>query len=192
MNELPAIVLNAALLAGLWWLFFFEFPRYRLDLVRQQLFEVRDRLFDDAVRGDIPFDSRAYGMTRNMLNGMIRYAHEISLARTLGIIYIELTADEGVEADRFEKAFDSAIGELSFAGKHAVIRARHLMHRHMLDYVLNRTFPTSMLTLPLRAYQYSRRIKQIARSRYMQRRWSAVDAQYEIIGEQSPSAYAHS
>jgi len=45
------------------------------DLLRQNLFEVRDSLFDDARAGKIAFDSPAYRNTRLMLNGMIRFGH---------------------------------------------------------------------------------------------------------------------
>lgn len=57
------------------------FNSYRSDLLRQELFEIRDRLFDEAVAGQISFDSRAYRATRLVLNGLLRFAHRVSLAR---------------------------------------------------------------------------------------------------------------
>ena len=59
------------------------FNNYRVDLLRQELFELRDRLFDEAMAGRLSFDSRAYRATRIMINGMLRFAHRASLARFL-------------------------------------------------------------------------------------------------------------
>ena len=57
------------------------FTAYRIDYLRQDLFELRDRLFDDAAAGRISFESHSYRATRTLLNGMLRYAHRMSLAR---------------------------------------------------------------------------------------------------------------
>lgn len=60
-------------------LFFWGYRRYRVDHFRQQVFELRDRLFDDADAGLIEFDNRAYGMLRTMMNGYIRFGHRLNL-----------------------------------------------------------------------------------------------------------------
>jgi len=54
---------------------------YRVDHLRQELFEIRDRLFDEAADGHIGFASPAYRATRSLLNGSIRYAHRMSVSR---------------------------------------------------------------------------------------------------------------
>ena len=43
-RELWELLLLGALVM-LWWLFFFEYTSYRVDLLRQRLFELRARLF---------------------------------------------------------------------------------------------------------------------------------------------------
>ncbi|MGZ5887742.1 MAG: hypothetical protein ACXWKI_12445, partial [Ramlibacter sp.] len=54
---------------------------YRVDVLRQELFEIRDSLFDEAAAGRIDFESHAYRATRLVLNGLLRFAHQLSLAR---------------------------------------------------------------------------------------------------------------
>ena len=55
----------------------------RLDSFRQELFVLRDELFDYAASGKIAFDDPAYRLLRQMMNGMIRYGHQISFFRFL-------------------------------------------------------------------------------------------------------------
>jgi hypothetical protein len=72
-----AIVALAALIALLC-LFYGPWQSLCIDLSRQFIFERRDRLFDMALAGRIEFDSEAYRATRRALNGMIRFAHELT------------------------------------------------------------------------------------------------------------------
>lgn len=62
---------------------FHLYNQYRVDRMRQELFALRDALFDRAARGELSFDSPAYMATRTMLNGMIRFAHKASVTRVL-------------------------------------------------------------------------------------------------------------
>jgi hypothetical protein len=54
---------------------------YRLDTIRQKLFALRDELFDCADRGMIAFEHPAYRIVRERINGMIRFAHELTLTQ---------------------------------------------------------------------------------------------------------------
>jgi len=54
------------------------FPRLALDSFRQDLYKIRDDLFLYAADGKISFDDPAYKLSRDYLNGAIRYAHKIS------------------------------------------------------------------------------------------------------------------
>lgn len=59
------------------------------DYARQIIFEQRDKLFDIAASGRMPFDSKEYKMLRASLNAVIRFAHEATLPRML-YLYIFL------------------------------------------------------------------------------------------------------
>ena len=53
------------------------------DLVRQRLFEIRDRIFDIAAKGELAFDAEAYTLSREWLNRILRYAHALTWPRIL-------------------------------------------------------------------------------------------------------------
>jgi len=54
-------------------------PKSRLDKFSQDLFRIRDDLFDAMIRGDHDFSDPAYGATRRFINGLIRLAPWMSL-----------------------------------------------------------------------------------------------------------------
>lgn len=58
-------------------------PMLRLDCFRQNMFSVRDELFDYAAAGNISFDDPAYVLLRLQMNGMIRFGHQLTLFRVL-------------------------------------------------------------------------------------------------------------
>ncbi|RYH70477.1 MAG: hypothetical protein EON54_01370 [Alcaligenaceae bacterium] len=78
---MAAAVQSLLSLTFLVFLVFFLFRQHRIDSLRQQLFFIRDSLFDDAVAGKISFDSRAYVYTRTVLNGLLRFSHRVSVSR---------------------------------------------------------------------------------------------------------------
>ncbi len=63
--------------------FFKLLPMYRVDLFRQSMFALRDELFDYARSGKIQFNDPAYVLLRALMNGFIRYAHHLTVYRTL-------------------------------------------------------------------------------------------------------------
>jgi hypothetical protein len=73
-DALIAVAALAALLA----FFYGPWQTVCTDLSRQFIFERRDRLFDMALAGRISFDSEAYKATRQALNGLLRFAHQLT------------------------------------------------------------------------------------------------------------------
>ncbi len=79
-SEIAAALYTGAGLTALW----FTLGCYRsatTDKFRQDLFALRAELFDYAREGAVPFDNRSYVRLRNLLNSMIRFAHEVSFVR---------------------------------------------------------------------------------------------------------------
>jgi hypothetical protein len=68
-------------IAGLMAIVFWPYDRFRIDRLRHDLFRLRNGLCQSAANGEISFQSPAYQNTRLMLNGMIRFAHKVSLVR---------------------------------------------------------------------------------------------------------------
>lgn len=63
---------------ALWWFYFTVYRDYRIDLLRQRLFEIRDRLFDLTEETDLEFHHPVYGLSRDLLNGYIRFTPSLS------------------------------------------------------------------------------------------------------------------
>jgi hypothetical protein len=79
-SEIATVLYTAAGLVALW----FTLGCYRssrTDKFRQDLFALRAELFDYAREGAVGFDNRSYVRLRNLLNSMIRFAHEVSFVR---------------------------------------------------------------------------------------------------------------
>ncbi len=68
---------------GFWvWLYCFWRP-YRLDVLRENLFALRDELFSCAVDEGLPFDHPVYRGLRHDLNSFIRFAEKMTLFRAM-------------------------------------------------------------------------------------------------------------
>ncbi len=62
---------------GLGYFFFYVvWQRYVVDVTRQQLFELRDQLFDLAAEGKLSYQSEVYRSLRSFFNASIRFAHQ--------------------------------------------------------------------------------------------------------------------
>ncbi|SRR6266568_5559272 len=58
-------------------LFFWLWQEYVIDSTRQQLFELRDELFDLATLGELDRNAECYRMLRELFNNSIRFAHRL-------------------------------------------------------------------------------------------------------------------
>src|SRR5579872_4121214 len=69
--------------AALLWMLLSCLPALRLDIFRQQMFAVRDELFDYALAGNVAFDHPAYILLRKSMNGFLRYGHRLSFFQVM-------------------------------------------------------------------------------------------------------------
>jgi hypothetical protein len=84
MNNAAFELLIASLGAGLCWTLWFYFVKeYRVEAFRERLFSIRDELFLFAADGNVAFDNPAYTDLRDLINGMLRFAHRISFLTLL-------------------------------------------------------------------------------------------------------------
>ncbi len=90
MNIFVSIALFSGLLFMLIFLAWFVLWKdLFVDEYRQQLFDVRDKLFNMAFRGEIPCDSEEYLSLRGLLNGTIRFSHVMSPFTLILLVYGE-------------------------------------------------------------------------------------------------------
>lgn len=78
-------------LLSLWGLLFFwlkMYPSLRIEEFRQSLFELRDRMFDMAARGELSFSDEAYVVLRTTINGMIADADTVTLLGLFTQVYL--------------------------------------------------------------------------------------------------------
>ncbi len=96
MSEIGNVLTTAISLIWLSFLLFYGFRNSRLDAFRQDLFDLRDSLFQYAAEGNVAFDQPAYRELRNMINGLIRYAHKMSF-----IFFLLVLVDIRVNGSRY-------------------------------------------------------------------------------------------
>jgi hypothetical protein len=75
VQSILSLIVLAFIIFALW-------PVQRVDHFRQQMFALRDELFDFALDGNIRFDDPAYKLLRSLMNGLIRHAHNLTPYRT--------------------------------------------------------------------------------------------------------------
>lgn len=184
MDDLIVVTLLLLLALGIWWLYFIEYRRYRLDATRQKLFQIRDRLFAEAADGVLPIDSKAHLILRKMFNGTIRYAHRLGFIQIVSILIAEQQVRGGAEARRFSQELDEAIRELSPKGRDAVKRARRQLHVTVIEHIV---FNSIFLTLfyILFGIVLKQIMLWISIRKWLlgEKSWRAIDAEVESIGE---------
>ena len=80
-TQLVTVVESAVCLVLLISLLLDLMPAFREDAFRQQMFALRDEMFDYAASGAIAFNDPAYRLLRQSMNGFLRFAHRLTLLR---------------------------------------------------------------------------------------------------------------
>lgn len=130
-------VLCAALIV---WFFSGPWQSLWIATTRQDLFELRDRLFDIAADQRIDFSDAAYCQLREYLNGYIRFAHKITLGSFfIGAAYLN---SETLEKYNIEKTIENVTDESvrhemrDIFRKTVFILIRHMVIRSPLGWAL--------------------------------------------------------
>jgi hypothetical protein len=90
-NVFQSTTLLALLIVVGFWLW----PCVRLDSFRQNMFALRDEMFDYAASGKISFTHPAYRLLRQSMNGFIRHGHRLSLFQiTMGTLMWKAVGEE--------------------------------------------------------------------------------------------------
>ncbi|WP_298014682.1 hypothetical protein [uncultured Aquabacterium sp.] len=165
------------------------YNRTRVDNLRQELFAVRDSLFDEAARGNIAFDSRAYLATRTVLNGLIRFGHKLSLTRLL-VILLLLPRDAGSHTSAaILKAFNaSPVSDRRLCETH-MFQAHLAITKHLLGspYMIVLAPLVAVFAIVVRAKRAAPLAKQIVQS--SRRQFSRLDEVAHREGMNGPAPY---
>lgn len=137
----------------LWVLYFWLYRDYRLDYFRQQLFALRDELFDIALAGELQFEGRAYGLLRTTINGTIQYGHQLGFLQLLCAWWFtkdDLLRKQNVEA--YKLRWESACAELSPEAAAKVRAIRQRLHFLIIQQVV---FTSFILFVTLLAFVFA-------------------------------------
>lgn len=136
---------------GLWYLFYFAYRGYRLDLLRQRLFHIRGELILLYAEESIPED--LYRHFRATLNGYIRFAPELSL---LSFLLFAITKDyRGAEPAHYTSLSDSihrAQKCLSAEVRRKVGQLQGAMDRAVAEHAVMTSGIVWLLIVPLVAF----------------------------------------
>ncbi|WP_409561596.1 hypothetical protein [Hyphomicrobium sp. MC8b] len=135
-------------LAFIWYYIFWLYRDFRIDQFRQQMFCLRDELFDNVVDGDLSFDDEAYGTLRVTMNGFIRFAHVLSLSNVLAASF--WMHEEGVSIPNQKERLDRSLAELPKEKRDKYAEYRLRMHRIVLRHLLLSS-PVSLITIVIPA-----------------------------------------
>jgi hypothetical protein len=187
MMDVLWVVLFWGLIAALWWLYAFAYRQYRIDLLRQRLFRVRDELFNEAAAERIDFNSPAYGMMRTTLNGMIQFAHELSLIRLVIMFIAQRLFGKGEIEDLYRRSRASAYRDLSQEQRRLVMRAEVSMHMCVLSHVVYTSLPLFLTVAPL-LWLLRQRVRnkhpgdKLLRGKRARDHWASLDAEANGLG----------
>ncbi|MBE0567931.1 MAG: hypothetical protein IH621_18400 [Krumholzibacteria bacterium] len=143
-QEFVAVLGSLFGLVMIWVALWILYPRYAVDKFRQEMFAVRDDLFDEADSGRLAFDSEAYLLLRSLINSHIRYAHRLTLLEFFGVIQVAKKHQLGADySARFESVQQALSDEQRDVFMNYYLRAMSLVFRKL---VLGSAFV--MLILP--------------------------------------------
>lgn len=194
-TEFATVAFNAFFMVGIWWLIFVGLRQYRIDAFRQELFSIRDELFDYAASGEeLTFDSKAYGLTRTSLNGMIRFAHQFTFARSIVMVLADKVVADGRHSREYENQMLDAMLELSPKANKRIEKARRDTHKAVFKYVvLSSPLLWFVVTIAFLIGVWKKLFKLVicGKNKGSRRRWASIDAEAWELGESIRSGCNH-
>ncbi len=141
MDQILLSAHTAVALLLLWILIFVLRRGYCEDKFRNELFALRDELFDYGDSGAISFGHPAYALLRVRMNGMLRFAHRATLLQSVvSILFFRAAMHDAVE--EYRQRWQSAISKveraevrlklLDFQERMGLSLARHLVRSSII------------------------------------------------------------
>lgn len=131
--------------AGFWyWLSLYR--DYRVSVFRQNLFALRDQLFDLAAQGDVGFDNPAYTTLRRQLNGFIRFGDRISITWIIGIMFAVDAESQRALGPALSDLVTKGVSDLPENVRDAILDIQTDMHHELATQVV---FVSPILLAPI-------------------------------------------
>jgi hypothetical protein len=149
MNNPILVLCGLMLIVAFARLFYWDMRQFYVDRTRQRLFELRDSLFDQAVAGLLAFDSPAYGLTRRMINGSIRYIDELSIFQLATLVIMARDAAVSKTIQSAEKEYSVSLSRLTPKASEYVTSVRSQAHKIIAKHVFQTSLLLQVLIGPL-------------------------------------------
>jgi hypothetical protein len=167
-----------------WWLWAVEYRRYRVLVLKNFLFEARDTLFHAAEKGTLSFDDAAYGLTRIVINGMLRQAEAFSLSHFVMMGLTHFWWSNAHLDAQFFKRFGAARAKLTPEGQEVITEIMDRVHLSIVSHVLHISI---LFALPLQVVKLwrSRRAvtSAIMENNPVRRSLVTLDASAHLVGD---------
>ena len=148
VEALTNLIVSFLVLAFLYYLVFGVYQRYRVDRFRHDLFVLRDDLFDRAADGYISFDHSAYILMRTLMNGYIRYAHQLSLFQPLFVLAMERVRGPLPDLRSFNTLYNDSTAGLTLEQKSIMDDYNSRVNALVIKHV-TRAMPEMLVFIPL-------------------------------------------
>jgi hypothetical protein len=171
------VILLLLSISLLWYLYFFAYKDYVVDCTRHELFILRDELFDYANSGQISFDNETYKTTRRMINGVLRFTHDISLSNWAMISFFANEDSRNYQkqfANNFERNMKKLNSQQQTMIKETLYKTHFLIVKHLLKTSL-------LLVIPLFILIFLKDCINSLTKNY--KSWMLIDAQADLIGK---------
>lgn len=109
-----------------------------VDRFRQDLFALRDEMFDFAAAGGVEFRHPAYRMLRLTMNGFLRRADRLNLLQIVLFLLASSREDRRTD-DRFRATWTRSLLEMDGAAQARMNEYRDRMHRILVKHLLFRS-----------------------------------------------------
>lgn len=145
-QEHVQLILVMVGLAGTWFVYSVVYQRTRQRAFREDLFTIRDELFDYMRQQGLSFDLPAYGRMRYLINGLIRFSERIQFVPTMLLLFA--TRRDAYGGDRLS----SAIAEIQDPAVRAHFES---VQAHVAERLLKFVFlegPQALVFKPIQLY----------------------------------------
>ncbi len=137
-------ILSLLSILAVGFLFFRLYRDYAVAKFRQDLFMLRDEIFDYAASGHIKFDDPVYELLRTTINGFIRYGHRLSFTE---LIVFSVLKQRNPEYDNtYSRRWNEASKGLDKSTVVQLLDYRSRMHLLVVEHIIMGS-PGLVLTL---------------------------------------------
>ena len=146
-SEALTVLISISAIAGLWVYLVKVIPSLVIEDFRNEVFDLRNRFFNEALNETIPFNHPAYGFFRSLLNGHIRFAHKMSFAQ---VAIIRSVYDEDSSSSReFEERWKYVLEESSDEQKELLVRYSEELSRLIVTRLVLGSWLLVILIVPV-------------------------------------------